>query len=556
MKMAESEKLFLGIDVGTGSVRAGLFDAAGTRRGMGVEPIGIWHPSAEWAEQSSEDIWRAAGIAIRAALADAEAKPEAVAGIGVDATCSLVVLDAEDRPLPVSPEEDPERNVIVWMDHRAIDQANRINATGAAVLRYSGGTVSPEMETPKLLWLKENNPATWQRAARFLDLADFLTYRATGDDTRSLCTTVCKWTYRGDRLLEEGEGGWDAPFLESIGLGELTAEGAARIGGRVRPMGEPVGHGLTEEAAADLGLAAGTAVGVGIIDAHAGGLGMIGVPLDDAPPDREAFNRRVALIGGTSSCHMAIAPEPRFLPGIWGPYASAMVPDWWLTEGGQSATGALVDHLIEQHAAAAAMREEAARAGESIYDRLNSALETIARDLPFPAAVTRGLHIYPDFHGNRSPRADPSLLGMISGLNLDRGAGALARQYLAGIQGVAYGTRHILEEMNRGGYAIDTILMCGGGTRNPVFLREHADICGCSVVLPREPEAVLLGSAILGAVAAGGFPGIPEAMAAMTAPGTVIEPAGGAVQTYHECKYKIFHRMHDDQLAYRRMMEE
>src|SRR5262249_13832666 len=142
-------------------------------------------------EQSSDDIWAACGAATRAALAAAGAGPGDVAGVGFDATCSLVLLDAQDRPVTVSPSGEDRGNVVVWMDHRAVRQAERINALGHEVLRYVGGVISPEMETPKLLWLRERLPASFGRAARFLDLADFLAYRATGNDVRSLCTTAC-----------------------------------------------------------------------------------------------------------------------------------------------------------------------------------------------------------------------------------------------------------------------------------------------------------------------------------------------------------------------------
>src|SRR5690606_12921124 len=129
----------------------------------------------------------------------------------------------------------------------------------------------------------------------------------------------------------------------------------------------------------------------------------------------------------------------------------------------------------------------------------------------------------------------------------------LALLYLATIQAVALGTRHIIDEMNRQGYSIETIFACGGGTKNPVFLREHADITGCRVVLPREPEAVLLGAALLGAVAQRRYGSITEAMAAMNQPGEIIEP-NRRVRAFHDAKDKVFLRMHDDQLAYRAMM--
>ncbi|HEY0967834.1 MAG TPA: FGGY-family carbohydrate kinase [Opitutaceae bacterium] len=545
---------FLGIDVGTGSARAGIFNARGRRLGSASEPITMWKPAPDHVEQSSDNIWQACCRATRAALRESGLKPSAIKGIGFDATCSLVALDADDKPVTVSVTGRPEQNVIVWMDHRSIPQADRINRGGHAVLKYVGGVISPEMQTPKLLWLKENLPSTWKRTARFLDLPDFLVYRATGNDTRSLCTTVCKWTYLGQRGPDGA--GWDAGYFKAIGLGDLAADGFRRIGTTIRPMGEPVGSGLTARAARDLGLVPGIAVGVSIIDAHAGGLGLLGATIKGEAPTPAALNARLALIGGTSSCHMAVSPKARFIPGIWGPYFSAMIPDLWLTEGGQSATGALIDHVIFSHAAAAPLQAEAKKAGRTIYELLNDRLAALAKAsrVPHPAALTTGLHVQPDFHGNRSPRADPTLTGAMAGLTLSATADDLALQYLAAIQAVAYGTRHILEEMNRKGYAIDTLLACGGGTKNPVFLREHADITGCRLVLPKEPEAVLLGSAVLGAVAAGAYASVLDAMAAMSAAGRVITPTKGAVARYHHAKYKVFHRMHDDAMAYRRTM--
>jgi len=197
------------------------------------------------------------------------------------------------------------------------------------------------MQSPKLLWLKENLPAAWRRARRFLDLPDFLTYRA---HRRRHALAVY------DRLQ------MDLPGPRAAGrarqrrpLGRQVFPGD-RPGGPCRgklpprrhagpPDGRSRGHGLTAKAAAELGLVAGTAVGVGIIDAHAGGLGVLGVPLDGSPAAPATLNQRIALIGGTSSCHMAVSPEPRFIRGVWGPYYSAMVPGLWLTEGGQSVTG-------------------------------------------------------------------------------------------------------------------------------------------------------------------------------------------------------------------------
>jgi ribulose kinase len=579
----QNHACYLGIDVGTGSARAGVFDRTGALLGTASHDIQLWQPEAGFAEQSSDDIWRAVGRAVRAATAEAGVAPEQVRGIGCDATCSLVALDADDRPVTLSPTGRDEQNIIVWMDHRALDQTERINATQHAVLRYVGGRISPEMQTPKLLWLSEHLPRAWQRVARFFDLPDFLTYRATGDDTRSLCSTVCKWTYLahppsgpghaaaaaaptarpGDDaadalppLATDDIAGWEATFFRQVGLGELVEEGFRRIGTRILPMGRPLGQGLTATAAAEWQLRPGTPVSVSIIDAHAGGLGLLGTPLDGGAPGTSEMETRLALIGGTSTCHMAVARRARFVPGVWGPYFSAMIPGLWLTEGGQSATGALIDHVIFSHARGADLRREADAAGRTAYDLLNERLARLAADRAFPAELTRHLHVLPYFHGNRSPRADATLRGTVSGLTLDDSVNGLALLYLATVQAIAHGTRHIIDTLNRHGYRIATILACGGGTKNPVFLREHADVSGCRIVLPREPQAVLLGAAILGAVAAGDCPSVLEAMARMSGPAETIVPGAGAVAEYHRAKHAVFHRLCDDQMAYRSLMND
>jgi ribulose kinase len=255
---------------------------------------------------------------------------------------------------------------------------------------------------------------------------------------------------------------------------------------------------------------------------------------------------------------MAVSRDPRFIPGIWGPYFSAMVPGWWLTEGGQSATGALLDHVVASDAEGASLLREASAKKTHVATLLNARLDALAGEAkaPFPAALARELHVLPDHHGNRSPRADASLRGMVSGLKLTEGRDPLALLYLATIQALALGTRHILDAMRAHGYRVTTLVATGGDAKNPVFLREHADATGCRVVLPREPEAVLLGSAMLGAVASGDRTSIADAMGAMSAADRVIEPApaGGAVARYFDAKYAVMLRMHDDQLAYRERM--
>jgi FGGY-family pentulose kinase len=321
----------------------------------------------------------------------------------------------------------------------------------------------------------------------------------------------------------------------------------------VAPVGSRAGL-LTPEAVAHLGLGRSAVVGVGIIDAHAGGIGSLGMHAAEAEDPLEQVNETLALIGGTSSCHMAVAEEPRFIPGVWGPYFGAMIPGMWLNEGGQSATGALIDHVISDHAAYPELLGAAERSGRSTYEILNDEVQKLRGEAP-GQEPTADLHVLPYHHGNRSPRADSRARGMVSGLTLDASLRSLAQLYYATIQAIAYGTRHIIEEMDCHGYDIRRIHACGGGTKNPLWLQEHADVTGCDLYVARDTEAVLLGSAILAAVAAGAYLSVLQAMRAMSPRAEVIRP-NGARRAFHEAKYRVFKRMYEHQQEYRQTMGE
>ncbi|MFC1586870.1 FGGY-family carbohydrate kinase [Planctomycetota bacterium] len=523
---------FIGVDVGTAGVRAGVFNKTGNMLASAAAELKIFKPRDDFVEQSSDDIWSNACRVIKQAVAQAGIAAADVAGIGFDATCSLVALDRDDAPVTVSPSGNPEQNIIMWMDHRALAEAEEINGTNDEVLAYVGGKISPEMEIPKLLWLKRNLRASYDKTAKFFDLADYMVYRAGGRDIRSVCTKVCKWTY----LAHEKR--WSEALFRQLNLEDLSAGG--RIGGEIRDLGAAAGK-LCPPAADEMGLATNTVVAVGIIDAHAGGVGIIG-----AEPEHT-----LALIGGTSSCHMAVSKEPLFVKGVWGPYYGAMLPGYWLNEGGQSATGALLEHIVQDSEIYRQFEKELKADKRTVYELLNEEVEKIRAQDPYP---TRDYHVLGYFHGNRSPRANPNLKGLISGLSLNRSKRELAKKYLATIQAIAYGTRHIIKTLNAGGHRINRIHMCGGGTKNPLWLAEHADICDCEIVLPKEPEAVLLGSAILAAAGSGVFNGIFEAIKAMTGTAEVYQPLAEH-REFHNRKYKVFLEMHNDQVKYGQMLE-
>ncbi|MEN3286152.1 MAG: D-ribulokinase [Bradyrhizobium sp.] len=525
---------YIGVDVGTSSTRAGVFDEAGNLLASARHPIQTWHEPGDIVEQSSADIWRACVSSVRAAMAEAAVPPDMVKGIGFDATCSLVVLDRHGQPLTVSGSGVVKRNVIVWMDHRAIVEARDINATQHDVLRYVGGAISPEMEMPKLLWLKRHLRSSFDAAGHFFDLADYLTFRATGSFARSMCTVTCKWNY----LAHEQR--WSASYFERIGLEDFAAENYVRIGTEIVAPGTPLGQGLSQEAAQELGLVPGTAVGAALIDAHAGGIGAIGGRASDG--GETDVCDRLAYIMGTSACIMATTLEPSFVPGVWGPYYQGMVPGFWLNEGGQSAAGAAIDHLLRSHPAFPDASAAARGEGLDVIEYLERRIMAGVTHAGVAALLARDLHILPEFLGNRSPYADPASRAVIAGLDLDSDIGALERLFVAGLCGLAYGLADVIDAFAANNVRSRVVVMAGGASRSPLVRQIMADTTGLTVALPRTREPVLLGAAMLGAVASGDFRSIGETMAAMSALGDLSAPTDPELAAFHHRKREV-HRM-------------
>jgi len=545
-------EFYIGVDVGTGSVRAGLVSEDGNIVTSSTKEITVYNPKINHYEQSSLQIWEAVKETVNNLLEKSGVSPHLVKGIGFDATCSLVVVDKDGKGVRVS-DEGGETDIMMWMDHRAGEEAEIINNTNHPVLEFVGGKVSLEMELPKLMWLKKHRfENTWKEADRFFDLPDWLTYRATGSSSRSLCSLVCKWNYR---VSKEGKLlGWDEDLFSSIGLEDLARDGWRAIGEMVLQPGEPVGSGLTKTAALELGLVPGTPVGASLIDAHAGGLGMLTCQSNK----EEEVTTRLGLVSGTSTCHMLLHSRPIFVPGVWGPFYSAMMPRLWLTEGGQSSTGGLLDHVISSHPVHQEAKDKANAKGTSVQQFLESRLQDIAREKGVVdlSLLTKDVHIWPDYHGNRSPLADPDLKGMVTGLTLSTDLDSLALKYLATVQAISYGTKHILESMLTMGHQVTSVTVCGGLTRSPLYLSTQADVLQLPVVVPRQDDTVLLGASILGAAANNSQLGISGVMERMKSHGKIIEiNRNMEVVKFHQKKYKVFLEMVNDQLKYKKIME-
>ncbi|OAX82149.1 hypothetical protein ACJ72_03505 [Emergomyces africanus] len=545
---------YIGIDVGTGSARACIIDNKGDIVGLASENIGLWQPQQGYYEQSTTDIWRCICISVQRAISQHNINPASVRGIGFDATCSLAVFSHDDdEPVSVTgPNFDTDRNIILWLDHRPVEETEKINATGHNLLRYVGGKMSIEMEIPKVLWLKNNMPKELFDRCKFYDLADALTHLATGNEKRSFCSVVCKQGYVPVGV-DGSVKGWQPDFLNEIGLEELAENSFKRIGGVNGENGEYLSAGelvgtLCSKAASELGLPAGIAVGSGVIDAYAGWIGTVGAKVqlgsdqlssEAAKNDRSQAFSRLAAVAGTSTCHLAMSPDPVFVPGVWGPYRDTIIPGFWMAEGAFRLRILSYKHL---------------RLSERAPER-NDLREPSAHNI----LPSRHFFFYGDLFGNRSPIADPTMSGSVIGLSSDKSVSGLALYYYATLEFIALQTKQIIETMNKAGHNITSIFMSGSQCQNDILMKLIASACGMPVIIPRYVHAAVChGAAMLGAKAAsadekGKTEDLWDIMDRMSKPGKMVRPSTDEYEMkLLEVKYKVFLEQCYKQKEYRK----
>ncbi|EMF11441.1 ribulokinase [Sphaerulina musiva SO2202] len=575
---------YIGIDVGTGSARACIMNDRGDIVGLASENIGLWQPETGFYEQSTTNIWKCICNSIQRAMSQHNIDPNTIRGIGFDATCSLTVFDREtDQPVSVTgPKFDNadgnDRNVILWLDHRPVEETKKINATNHNLLRYVGGQMSIEMEIPKVLWLKNNMPKELFDRCKFYDLGDALTHMATGSESRSFCSVVCKQGYVPVGV-DGSVKGWQEDFLTEIGLADLCEDNFKRMGGvngvngHYLTAGELIGT-LSEKAGAEMGLPAGIAIGSGVIDAYAGWIGTVGAKvnlrgdsIDAGKPKNDvsqAFTR-LAAVAGTSTCHLAMSEKPVFVNGVWGPYRDVLIPNYWLAEGGQSATGELLKHVVETHPAFQEAMSLAESFNTNIYDYLNEHLSEMQEKTRAPAISYLGRHFffYGDLFGNRSPVADPDMKGSIIGLSNDKSIDGLALYYYGTMEFIALQTHQIIEQMNSAGHIISSIFMSGSQCQNPVLMSLMATACNMPVLIPRYVHAAVVhGAAMLGAKAAstdknGVSEPLWDIMDRMSKPGKAVYPNKDVgEQKLLQAKYKVFLKQCEEQRSHRQDIDD
>lgn len=336
--------------------------------------------------------------------------------------------------------------------------------------------------------------------------------------------------------------------------------------------GELVGT-LSAKAAEQLGLPAGIAVGSGVIDAYAGWIGTVGAKVRLGPDHldetsakndvSQAFTR-LAAVAGTSTCHLAMSKDPVFVPGVWGPYKDVLIPDFWMAEGGQSATGELLKYVLETHPAYTEVMGSSKALGQNIYDFLNAHLNEMAQrqSAPFLGYLTRHYFFYGDLWGNRSPIADPNMRGAVIGMSSDKTQDGLALLYYSVMEFIALQTRQIIDTMNTSGHNILSIFMSGSQCQNDILMDLIATCCNMPVLVPKYVNAAVVhGAAMLGAKAAsadaeGKTEALWSIMDRMSKPGkTVRADTNVGKKKLLEVKYEVFLEQCQTQQDYRKKVD-
>src|SRR5690348_2867960 len=474
--------------------RHGVMDAELAATGEPLPP--------DWALQDPADYTDVLREAVPAALAQAGIDHRRVIGIGTDFTASTPLPVTRDgTPLCQFPGLDsrPHAYAKLWKHHAAQGQADRINAVARErrepwLARY-GGKISAEWQYAKALQVLDEDPEIYQRADRWIEAADWIIRQLCGGETRNACTAG----YKGIR--QDGR----YPSRDYLAALNPAFAGFAedKLEHPISPLGARAGS-LTGRAAAWTRLPEGIAVAVGNVDAHV------------TPPAGNAI-------------------EPgRMVPGMCGVVDGGIVAGRYGYEAGQTGVGDIFAWFAD-HATPPAYAAEAARRGLSVHDLLSA--EAAAQP---PGA--HGLIALDWLNGNRSVLVDHHLSGLVAGLTLATRAPDI---YRALIESTAFGTRVIIDAFEDAGVSVGELVIAGGLTRNELIMQIYADVTRRPLSLIGATQGPAQGSAIHAAVAAGAYPDVPTAAAAMGSCTRGVYTPGPASADIYDQLYAEYVTLHD-----------
>ena len=412
----------------------------------------------------------------------------------------------------------PHAYVKLWKHHAAQPQADRINALahqrGESWIARYGGKISAEWQFAKGLQLLEEDLEIYQRAERWIEAADWIIWQLCGTETRNACTAGYKGIWQDGHYPSR-------EFLAALNP-EFAGFADDKLAHPVSPLGARAGS-LTGQAAAWTGLPEGIAVAVGNVDAHV------------TPPAANAIAAgQMVIIMGTSNCHVMNGTALAEVPGMCGVVDGGIVAGRWGYEAGQTGVGDIFAWFAD-HAVPAAYTSEAARRGVSVHDLLSA--EAAAQ----PAGA-HGLIALDWLNGNRSVLVDHHLSGVVAGLTLATRAPDI---YRALIESTAFGTRVIIDAFEAAGIGVSELVIAGGLVRSELIMQIYADVTRRPLGLVSSGQGPALGSAVHAAVAAGAYPDVPAAAAAMGSHGPAAYVPDPASADVYDDLYAEYVTLHD-----------
>jgi len=532
-------KYALGVDYGTQSGRTVLAEI-GTGREIASEvffyPHGVMDERLphdqilppDWALEHPQDYLDVLSRTIPAVVRAARVDPKDIIGIGLDCTATTFLpVKRDGTPLCDIPEyeDEPHAYIKLWKHHAAQDQANRITEIakrrGETFLSRYGGKVSSEWFFPKILQILEEKPEIYDAADTFVEAVDWVIWRLTGKLTRNSCCAGYK------AFWHKKDGFPGADFFAELHPRLATFLEDKMFDDEILPLGAKAGE-LTEEAARWLGLAPGTAVAVGNVDAH------VAVP---AVGIHESG--KLLMIVGTSTCQILCGEEEKIVPGMCGVVEDGVLAGKFGYEAGQSCVGDHFEWFIN-YCVPENYQAEAVNRGLSIHQLLREKAEKLR-------IGESGLLALDWWNGNRSVLVDADLTGMIMGMTLLTKPEEI---YRALIEATAFGARMIIDNFVEYGVPVDELYACGGiSHKDPMMMQIYADVTNREIRIGASKQTPALGSAIHGAVAAGkargGYDTVAQAAVEMgRVLDTVYRPIPENVQAY-EALYQEYKAMHD-----------
>lgn len=493
-------KYTIGVDFGTESGRAVLVDVADGRElatavhfyangvidehlpesGLRLEP--------DWALQDPNDYLDVFKHAIPAVLRQSGVNPDDVIGIGIDFTaCTMLPTKADGTPLCFLPEwrANPHAWVKLWKHHAAQPEADKINETarqmGESWLGRYGGKISSEWFFSKALQILDEAPEVYHAADRLIEAADWVIWQLCGVETRNTCTTGYKAIYQDGKFPDKKYFAALHPELADVIETKMKKE--------LIPLGGRAG-GLTEEAAAWMGLKPGIAVAAANVDAHV-----------TVPAAQVTEPGRMVMIMGTSICHMVLSETVHEVPGMCGVVDGGIIPGLYGYEAGQSGVGDIFAWFVD-NAVPPEYHEAAKAKGMDLHAYLEA---EAAKQKP----GEHGLLALDWWNGNRSVLVDVDLSGLLIGATLGTRAPDI---YRALIEATAFGTRVIIEAFESSGVPIKELVAAGGlPEKNKLLMQIYSDVTGREFRIIDSAQGPALGSAMHAAVAAGAYPDIQTA---------------------------------------------